>query len=235
MSRQAATVAGRKPIEQVQVGDVVKAIDPATGLVAWKRVTERHERTATAGIVRVTIEDAFGTRETLTVTQNHPYLRAANDNGPGILNAVRLDPGGDWSAAGLLRPGDRVQSGKGAHLEVISVEPVEGAAAKVYNFEVADHHTYAVGDLEAWAHNGNGAYGFPLPGGGVYIGKGDEKRAKRSAKRFGACVCEIVLFDAPNDRESFKLEDELIELCGDIGSANLPKNKINSPGKKFRR
>ena len=148
-----ATVAGRKPIEQVQVGDVVKAIDPATGLVAWKRVTERHERTAIAGIVRVTIEDAFGQRETLTVTQNHPYLRAANDNGPGILNAVRLDPGGDWSAAGMLRPGDRVQSGKGAYLEVVAVEPVEGLAAKVYNFEVADHHTYAVGDLEAWAHN----------------------------------------------------------------------------------
>ena len=76
------------------------------------------------------------TRETLTVTQNHPYLRAANDSlvgatdsrsalegreaigahGPGILNAVRLAPGGDWSAAGLLRPGERVHSGKGADL-----------------------------------------------------------------------------------------------------------------------
>ena len=38
------------------------------------------------------MEDAFGKRETLTVTHNHPYLRAANDNGPGILNAVKLDP-----------------------------------------------------------------------------------------------------------------------------------------------
>ena len=105
--------------------------------------------------------------ETLTVTHNHPYLRAANDNsvgaadsrsalegreaigahGPGILNAVRLDPGGDWSAAGLLQPGDKVQSGKGAHLEVVAVEPVEGVAVKVYNLEVADHHTYAVGEL----------------------------------------------------------------------------------------
>ena len=127
---------GRKAF--VRIGDLVKAIDPATGQVAWKRVTERHERTAIAGIVRVTMEDAFGQRETLTVTQNHPYLRAANDSlvgvtdsrsalegreaigahGPGILNAVRLDPGGDWSAAGLLKPGDKVQSGKGAHLEV---------------------------------------------------------------------------------------------------------------------
>ncbi len=177
-----ATVEGRKPIEQVRVGDSVKAIDPATGQLAWKRVTERHERTATAGIVRVTMEDAFGQRETLTVTQSHPYLRAANDalvgagdsrfppegraaigaHGTGILGAVRLDPGGDWSAAGLLKPGDRVQSGRApvarapigegvdrqrqqnaAHLEVVSVEPVEVPAAKVYNLEVADHHTYA--------------------------------------------------------------------------------------------
>ena len=160
-----ATIDGLKPIEEVRVGDEVKAIDPATGLVAWKKVTERHERTATVGIVRVTMEDAFGRRETLTVTHNHPYLRAANDNGPGILNAVRLDPGGDWSAAGLLRPGDKVQSGKGAHLEVVAVEPVEGAAVKVYNFEVADHHTYAVGELQAWAHNApkDKTFGLPKP------------------------------------------------------------------------
>ena len=57
--------------------------------MAWKKVTERHERTAVAGIVRVTMEDAFGRREALTVTHNHPYLRAANDNGPGIYNRVR--------------------------------------------------------------------------------------------------------------------------------------------------
>ena len=110
------------------------------------------------------MEDAFGKRETLTVTHNHPYLRAANDNGPGILNAVRLDPGGDWSAAGLLRPGDRVQSGRGAHLEVIAVEPVAGLAAKVYNFEVADHHTYAIGELQAWAHNAGPKRMTPIPG-----------------------------------------------------------------------
>ena len=39
------------------------SLPTATGQVAWKRATERHERTATAGIVRVTMEDALGQRE----------------------------------------------------------------------------------------------------------------------------------------------------------------------------
>lgn len=76
-----------------------------------------------------------------------------------------------------MKPGDRVQSARApiveapeqssrfvvnrqrnqnaAHLEVVSIEAVEALAAKVYNLEVAGHHTYAVGELQAWAHNAN--------------------------------------------------------------------------------
>ncbi len=30
---------------------------------------------------------------------------------------------------------------------------MNGGKLRVYNFEIADHHTYAVGELEAWVHN----------------------------------------------------------------------------------
>lgn len=151
------------------------------------------------------MEDAFGKRETLTVTHNHPYLRAANDNSPGILNAVKLDPGGDWSAAGLLKPGDRVQSAIGAHVEVVSVEPVEGLTPQVYNLEVADHHTYAVGELEAWAHNAT----FPrnpkkmddiLGICGINMPDAPSTPGRRKCVWTLPCGCEIVYEAHPYDK-----------------------------------
>lgn len=78
------------------------------------------------------------------MTFNHPYLSVANDNGSGILNAARLDPGDDWSAAGLLKLVIGSSPARGAHLEVVAVQPIEGAAVKVYNSKAADHHTYVV-------------------------------------------------------------------------------------------
>ncbi len=83
---------------------------------------ERHERTAKAGVVLVTLKGGDGREETLTVTANHPYLRA--DNGD-FLRAVKLDPGGTWSAAGKLAVGDKVQAGAGETLEVVKVETVD--------------------------------------------------------------------------------------------------------------
>ena len=40
----------------------------------------------------------------------------------------------------------------GRTLEVVASE-VDLSPARVYNFEVAGDHTYAVGELQAWVHN----------------------------------------------------------------------------------
>ena len=65
-----------------------------------------------------------------------------------------MEPGGDWSAAGRLSPGDRVALVSGRTLEVVASE-VDLSPARVYNLEVAGDHTYAVGELQAWVHNAN--------------------------------------------------------------------------------
>jgi hypothetical protein len=87
-------------------------------------------------------------------------LRA--DGTVDLLRAVSMDPGGLWTAAGYLRAGDKLDSATGQPLEVVSVEvvsvEVDTAATRVYNFEVAEDHTYAVGELQAWVHNATRVY-----------------------------------------------------------------------------
>ena len=111
---------GLKPIEDIRVGELVATVDPETGMQRWRPVKARSMRLAPQ-VMRLTLKDEAGRIETVVATPNHPYLRAANDNG-GILNAVRHDPGGDWTAAGFLREGDQVPSAKGGLLTVVANE-----------------------------------------------------------------------------------------------------------------
>jgi hypothetical protein len=93
-----------------------------------------------------------GSRETITVTPSHPFLRPDNDNGRGILEAVKLDPFGDWSAVKNLKPGDELLSALGHHLVVDAVH-LDSTPALVYDLEVEGLHSFAVGDQGAWGHN----------------------------------------------------------------------------------
>lgn len=101
------------------------------------------------------------------------------DGSYDLLKAVSMEPGGDWSAAGRLSPGDRVASVSGRTLEVVASE-VDLSPARVYNLEVAGDHTYAVGELQTWVHNKSGKpprkkprrYGLPGGGGGGSGGGG---------------------------------------------------------------
>jgi Flp pilus assembly pilin Flp len=148
------TKEGLKPIEDVRVGELVAAWDSETGKARWQPVKARSMREAPQ-VMRLTVRDEAGRVETVVVTPNHPYLRP--DGSYDLLKAVSMEPGGDWSAAGSLSPGDRVASVSGRTLEVVASE-VDLSPARVYNLEVAGDHTYAVGELQAWVHN---ARGFP--------------------------------------------------------------------------
>ena len=143
------TQTGLRPIEDIQVGEMVSSRVAASGDVRWQPVRARMIREAPQ-VMRLTVKDEAGRLETVVVTPNHPYLRA--DGTVDLLRAVSLDPGGLWTAAGYLRAGDKLDSASGKPLEVVSVE-VDSRATQVYNFEVAEDHTYAVGELGAWAHN----------------------------------------------------------------------------------
>jgi hypothetical protein len=143
------TRSGLKPIEDIEVGELLAARDPATGAVHWQPVRARLIRGA-AQVMRLTVRDEAGRIETVVVTPNHPYLRA--DGTVDILRAVSLDPGGLWTAAGYLKAGDKLDSVNGQLVEVVRVE-VDSTTTTVYNLEVAEDHTYAVGELQAWVHN----------------------------------------------------------------------------------
>jgi hypothetical protein len=117
-----------------------------------------------------------GREETVVVTPNHPYLLAANDNGPGgVETVVQLVPGGGWTAAGFLKPGDQIRSVANGSLTVVAAE-LDRSKTRVYTLEVADSHTYAVGDLQAWVHNAKPtkppAPGRPTPADGFEPGSG---------------------------------------------------------------
>ncbi len=61
-----------------------------------------------------------------------------------------------WVPAGQLRVRDWVHSHDGQWTPVTAVE-LTGTPARVYNFRIADHHTYFVGDddwgFSVWVHN----------------------------------------------------------------------------------
>jgi hypothetical protein len=143
------THTGMKPIEDVQVGELLSSRDSKTGDARWQPVRARMIREAPQ-VMRLTVKDEAGRLETVVVTPNHPYPRG--DGTVDILRAVSLDPGGLWTAAGYLKPGDKLDSASGQPLEVFRVE-VDSTATQVYNFEAAEDHSYAVGLLGAWVHN----------------------------------------------------------------------------------
>ena len=108
--------------------------DPA-GPVGLKVVEEVFARFA--GVLRLTVAGVeIGT------TAEHPFWVA----------------GRGWVAAGGLRAGDRLVGRGGAEVAVEAVED-RGEWVRVYNFRVADHHTYFVGcpewGFDVWTHNYN--------------------------------------------------------------------------------
>jgi hypothetical protein len=123
----------------------------AESIVAGDIVQSRRDDDPNAPIEPKVVEEVFvrigvlwrlelGHRE-LECTAEHPFW--VEDKG--------------WMPCHLLEEGDRLASDcPGEWLNVTAVEET-GIESKVYNFRVADYHTYFVGDaswgLAVWAHN----------------------------------------------------------------------------------
>ncbi|WP_246722281.1 polymorphic toxin-type HINT domain-containing protein [Methylosinus sp. H3A] len=130
------TALGRRPIEEIAIGDLVAARDGFTGEVDWRPVRELFRRTAPS-IAHLTLDGPDGRRETLSVTSEHPFFVA----------------GKGWTEVRRLERGDRIVSEREATLAVADVS-LEEQPTLVYNFEVAQDHNYFVGDAGAEAHSG---------------------------------------------------------------------------------
>lgn len=152
-----ATANGHKNIEDIMQGDTVWTYDEVTGETSLQTVTNTLERTTDA-LVTISTDQV-----TIQVTPEHPFYAD-----------------GMWKEAGLLERGDTLQmkNGKqalvtavayrysvveaGDHLLLINEEheitginePLAAEnSVKVYNFEVAEGHTYFVGAQELLVHN----------------------------------------------------------------------------------
>ncbi|TQV68302.1 hypothetical protein FKG94_23730 [Exilibacterium tricleocarpae] len=128
---------GLVAIDQLALGDRVYARDPVSGEVELRPVTARYV-TEGKEIYRLTTEDAWGGREVVAVTDNHPYWV--------------IDRG--WVESGSLEPGVTLVNDAGGEIQVVGIE-AQGYAEDTYNIEVGEHHNYFVGEQRVLVHNCN--------------------------------------------------------------------------------
>jgi Pretoxin HINT domain len=140
---------GEKNIEDIEVGDKVLAKDEETGEQAYKEVVALHRNEKDT-----TYKLSVG-NQLIETTNNHPFWVE----------------GKGWVLAIDLKVGDELVQSNGNHLKIENIEIVHhDEKVKVYNFTVADFHTYFVSSLGIWVHNIN--CGFTLSGNNIqHIGK----------------------------------------------------------------
>jgi RHS repeat-associated protein len=127
---EVATDRGSVPIEDLDVGDFVYSLDPATGEMTLQEVIAVTEREASA-LVHVSING-----EWTTTTPEHPIWTEAIG----------------WTLAGSLAPGDTAwlrDGGTGIVDDIV----IEQAPATVFNLELAGSHTFFVSEAEFLVHN----------------------------------------------------------------------------------
>ena len=123
---------GEKPIEEIQVGDKVLSQNVENGEKGYKEVKQLFVHEVDT-LYHVQIKGI-----TISNTDEHPYWVV----------------GKGWGEAKDLKIGDQVllASGEKAAIENGTKEKLE-TPVKVYNFEVADWHTYFVAELGVLVHN----------------------------------------------------------------------------------
>jgi len=132
---------GLRPIEQIKVGDLVLSRNESTGDTQLKPVTAlipKHERllwTVTLSVGR-TLSKEVKKDVVYQTTDDHPW---------------RLSTG-VWVQTAQLVRGMKVQRARGEAADVVSVRNTN-QSGDVYNLEVADFHTYFVGEERVWVHN----------------------------------------------------------------------------------
>ena len=123
---------GYVSIEEIKVGDMVWSKNADNGEMALKVVRQTYVR-ETSELVHLSVGE-----ERITTTPEHPFYV----------------PQKGWTAASQLRAGDILVRHDGQYVVVEKVQhEILEAPITVYNFEVADFHTYYVGYGSVLVHN----------------------------------------------------------------------------------
>jgi hypothetical protein len=120
---------GTKPIEDIQIGDRVWAYDEDTGTTALQPVVDVMENESDHTI------SLYTETEVIETTALHPFYTEEG-----------------WKDASELQKGDKILTKKQEKIEIKKVE-FNYEPKKVYNFTVANFHTYFVGVLAWLVHN----------------------------------------------------------------------------------
>ena len=124
--------AGKAAIETIAAGNKVWAWDEETGDVSLKEVVETYIN-ETDELVHVWVKG-----EEIVATPSHPFY----------------SPVKGWTDAVQLRAGDILVLVNGEYVVVEKVQhELLESPIKVYNFQVADYHTYYVSDAGVLVHN----------------------------------------------------------------------------------
>ncbi|MBO7254124.1 MAG: hypothetical protein J6V36_02350, partial [Clostridia bacterium] len=145
------TVAGLVAIENISEGDEVLAENPETGEKGVKRVVQTFVK-ETYNLVHIYVED-----EEIVTTPEHPFWEMNRE----------------WCSAIEIRAGDilKLANGKTAIVSKVYSEALSSPVT-VYNFEVADFHTYYVGKDSILVHNSCGNQ-KALPKNGIKVNSSD--------------------------------------------------------------
>ncbi|HWO64939.1 MAG TPA: polymorphic toxin-type HINT domain-containing protein, partial [Umezawaea sp.] len=128
----------RRAIEDVQVGDLVVATDPTTGVTEDKKVTDVIVGEGEKHLVEASVATEAGINA-VTATDNHPFW---------------VDGDGKWVDAGELRIGQLLHTEDGTAAAVIGLRAYT-QVQRVYNLTVDGVHTFYVnvGDTPVLVHN----------------------------------------------------------------------------------
>ncbi len=143
------TADGLKNIEEIRAGDMVMSYDDKTGEFGYKEVV-RTIVTRPDKIVKVTVGD-----ELLECTTVHPFFVVhGSESGMKTEGSSPMADraNGTWVEACDLEPGMMLLSSGGSLVEITQIETVNRNET-TYNFEVADWHTYCVGEQNVVVHN----------------------------------------------------------------------------------
>ncbi|SIO87637.1 polymorphic toxin-type HINT domain-containing protein [Nocardiopsis sp. JB363] len=137
---------GARPIEQVEVGDLVLAQDPESGERGAREVTALiptggglPEQAEQRTLVEVSVDDGAGETGLVTATDDHPFWV----------------PEQGWTDAIDLEPGTWLRTGNGTWTRVDTVDAYTVTGQAVHNLSVDDLRTYHVlaGDTPLLVHN----------------------------------------------------------------------------------
>ncbi|QDT39253.1 Cadherin domain protein [Stratiformator vulcanicus] len=119
----------RKRIEEIQAGDKVLARDEHGAAIGWREVEEVFERT-TDHLRHLKIRSDAGEVQDFETTDEHPFWSETRKA---------------WVDAGDLEPGEKLTGPNGEQFTLVLTQRAEHPeGVTVYNFRVADAHTYYV-------------------------------------------------------------------------------------------